>query len=115
MTSGAANRFSLARKPGHSSFVRRIASAQKAHGGDRGCRRPGVASQMPWIDKEDTACRGKWSRTLPLTASSLAAAGVARAGQDRLDDPGAQKTLRTMNDASIRYRPDLFGQITRMS
>lgn len=70
---------------------------------------------MPWIDKEDTACRGKWSRTLPLTASSLAAAGVARAGQDRLDDPGAQKTLRTMNDASIRYRPDLFGQITRMS
>ena len=59
--------------------------------------------------------RGKWSRTLLFAALSLAAIDVAHAEEDPLDDPGVQKTLRGMKDASTWYHPDLFGQFTGMS
>jgi hypothetical protein len=55
--------------------------------------------------------RGKFL-TIAMTAVFIAQAanGFAKADDDTLNDPGVQKTLRAMNDASTWYHPDLFGE-----
>jgi hypothetical protein len=52
----------------------------------------------------------KWGAVLAIWAL----AGVAQAGDDPLDDPGVQKTLRAMANVSTWYHPDLFGMTSGM-
>lgn len=47
-----------------------------------------------------------------LAACLTATALHAKADNDPLQDPGVQKTLRAMGDASTWYHPDLFGEFT---
>ncbi|HEX6832711.1 MAG TPA: sel1 repeat family protein [Rudaea sp.] len=53
------------------------------------------------------------ARTLALAILLLAACGV-HAEDDPLNDPGVQKTLRAMKNASTWYHPDQFGEFTGM-
>ncbi len=57
------------------------------------------------------------SKYRKLYASLIALAacmGVAHADEDPLNDPGVQKTLRAMANASTWYHPDLFGEFAGM-
>jgi len=51
-------------------------------------------------------------RFLAFVISSVASLAFASdvAGDDPMNDPTVQKTLRAMNDASTWYHPDLFGE-----
>lgn len=53
-------------------------------------------------------------RILYMTVAVLALSPVAHADDDPLDDPGVQKTLRAMANASTWFHPDLFGMTVGM-
>src|SRR5689334_326130 len=59
--------------------------------------------------------RRLWVRAA-LAAAMIAAATAVSAsnGDDPLNDPYIQKTLRAMSDASTWYHPDLFGEYAGM-
>ena len=55
--------------------------------------------------------RRLWVRAALAAAMIVAATAVSASnGDDPLNDPYIQKTLRAMHDASTWYHPDLFGQ-----
>lgn len=59
--------------------------------------------------------RGRFGkRMLCATLFALTLASAAHADGDPLDDPGVQKTLRAMANASTWYHPDIFGMTVGM-
>ena len=52
------------------------------------------------------------SKCLAVLGMTVAAAGVAHSEDDPLNDPGVQKTLRALKNASTWYHPDQFGEFT---
>lgn len=59
--------------------------------------------------------RGSFGKRILCAAIAvLALAPIARADDDPLNDPGVQKTLRAMANASTWFHPDLFGMTVGM-